>query len=439
MRLNEQQERALGMMVEFVEDSEDRAFCLSGYAGTGKTTTIQRLIPKLEGYYVAFTAPTHKAVKVLRDMATKAGLEVGCNTIHSLLGLRLSRQGDREVIKKTGKSQAHKFELVVVDECSMVGDELFKHIMMSAEINRFKVIFMGDPAQLPPVGEGLSKTLEINGALLTEVMRQRGENPILGYCTDIRNQLAQSYIRLPSVSPFCSEDGGLGLHVMAGDYFTSYMPHAFSHDNFDDDPDRFRVVAWRNVTVNRYNRDIQAFRYPGLMEPFADGEPVVVSSPVKRQAIPGDEKIVEDDVVINTETEGRIVGVPERFRHPSLNIDAWIVSVDFFCWEPCARIKLWALDAAGVRLHEELCRRLAAEAREKKGDWFSFWKAKDAFASLRPAYAMTAHKSQGSTFENVFVDVSDIWLNPNKDEALQCLYVAASRASHHLIMNASGF
>jgi exodeoxyribonuclease-5 len=51
---------------------------------------------------------------------------------------------------------------------------------------------------------------------------------------------------------------------------------------------------------------------------------------------------------------------------------------------------------------------------------------------------MTAHKSQGSTFENVFVDVQNIWRNPNKEEAMQCLYVACSRASHHLILNASG-
>jgi len=48
---------------------------------------------------------------------------------------------------------------------------------------------------------------------------------------------------------------------------------------------------------------------------------------------------------------------------------------------------------------------------------------------------MTVHKSQGSTFENVFVDAEDILANPNREEALRCLYVAVSRASHNVIVN----
>lgn len=71
-------------------------------------------------------------------------------------------------------------------------------------------------------------------------------------------------------------------------------------------------------------------------------------------------------------------------------------------------------------------------------NWWPYYELQQAFAAIRPAYCVTAHKSQGSTFENVFVDVLDIWANPNKSEALQCLYVACSRASHHLIVNATG-
>jgi hypothetical protein len=435
--LNEQQETALRRMADFVADGEHWAFALQGYAGTGKTTTIQRLIPLLDGARPAFTAPTHKAVKVLATMARRAGLEsVHCGTIHSLLGLKMGREGEVEKIKEGGKSTADKFDVVVVDECSMVGKELFGYIERAAKVHRLAVIFMGDPAQLPPVGEDRSQSLNIEGALLTQVMRQRGENPILGLCTDIREQLETVDIRLPVVTPQCSEDGMIGLHLMAGGYFREYMPAAFSHDNFDGNPDRFRVIAYKNKVVEGYNREIQAIRYPGLRTPFAEGEPVVFSSPAMKRVHVGCEKDWSDDILVSTEMEGTVIAEPRRSFHPELpQVEAWVVAVRL---ETGAEVEVWTLDAIGKNIHDLVCRGLADKARAKEGDWFAFWRMKDAFAVLRPAYAMTAHKSQGSTFENVFVDVLDIWSNRNKAEALQCLYVACSRASHHLILNAGG-
>jgi hypothetical protein len=436
--LNPQQQNALDRMDAFVNTGDDWAFTLQGYAGTGKTTTIQQLIPRLQGKRVVFTAPTHKAVKVLAAMARKAGLgSVPCNTIHSLLGLKIKRDGEKERIESGAKSSADKFDVVVIDECSMVGKELFEYIRRAAQLHRFAVIFMGDPAQLPPVGEDRSVSLDIEGALLTEVMRQRGENPILGLCTDIREMLSASDIRLPAVRPQCSEDGNIGLHVMAGGYFQEYMPAAFSHENFDgSNPDRFRVIAYKNRVVEGYNAQIQSIRYPGLQTVFALGEPVVFSSPAMKRTHVGLERDWSDDILVSTECEGTVTGIPEQAFHPDLpQVQAWIVPVRL---ETGVEVQVWALDRIGRTVHERACKLLADKARAKEGDWFAFWRMTDAFAVLRPAYAMTAHKSQGSTFENVFVDILDIWSNRNKEEALQCLYVAGSRPTHHLILNASG-
>jgi hypothetical protein len=433
--LNEQQQRALDRMVQFVGDDK-WAFTLQGYAGTGKTTTIQQLFPRLTGERVCFTAPTHKAVKVLAGMARRANLDVVTSTIHSLLGLKVSREYEAEKIKEGGKSSIDKFDVVVVDECSMVGKELFRYIRRASEIYRVKFIFMGDPAQLPPVGEDRSETLAIEGATLTQVMRQRAEHPILGLCTDIRDAQESGMIQLPRVKPACSEDGTIGLHVMAGGYFEEYMPFAFSHENFNGNPDRFRILAYRNKVVEGYNRKIQEFRYPGLETPFADGEPVVFSSAAMRRVQVGMEKDWSDEILVSTECEGTVSGTLEASQHPELpQVKAWIVPVEL---ETGVKLHVWTLDRFGQIVHERVCKTLADKARAKEGDWFTFWRMKDAFAALRPAYAMTTHKSQGSTFENVFVDVLDIWSNRNKSEALQCLYVACSRASHHLILNAGG-
>ncbi len=439
--LNPQQKAAMGAMVEFIQGSE-WAFTLQGYAGTGKTSTIQQLVPILQemGKPVAFSAPTHKAVKVLSAMARRNGIGIRCATIHSLLSLKVERVQEQEKIARDpkGKESVRDFKVVVVDECSMIGKDLFRYIEQTSERHHVKFIFMGDPAQLPPVGENHSPTLEIDGATLTQVMRQRGENPILGLCTDIREMMETGGYRLPLVIPQCEDHGEIGLHVMAGAYFQEYMPVAFSHENFDDNPDRFRIVAWTNLTVEGYNRMIQEFRYPGLQTPFADGEPVVFSNPALSRSVIGNENTYEGDIVVSTETEGFIRGTPEKAPHPLYpEIQAWIVTVEL---ESGVNVALWTLDKFGTSVHDALLRDRAAKAKAKdgSGSWFSYWALRESFAKIRPAYAMTAHKSQGSTFENVFVDALNIWKNPNKAEALQCLYVACSRASHHLILNASG-
>jgi len=69
---------------------------------------------------------------------------------------------------------------------------------------------------------------------------------------------------------------------------------------------------------------------------------------------------------------------------------------------------------------------LTGKARKKA--WSSFWELKNTFQSVRYAYALTAHRAQGSTYDNVFVDMADITANKDKREAYRALYVACTRA-----------
>ena len=184
--LNDQQEAAISALVEFVDKGLTETFTIKGYAGTGKSTSIQVLLERLKAAKiekkVIFTAPTHKAVKVLRRMASEKGIdEVGFSTIHSLLGLKIKQVGDKQTLEPLKQARKNdplrEVQIVVVDECSMIGGELFTHIMNSLKFYDLQYIFMGDPAQLPPVGEKESPTFEYteNRAALTKVMRQRGK------------------------------------------------------------------------------------------------------------------------------------------------------------------------------------------------------------------------------------------------------------------------
>ena len=74
---------------------------------------------------------------------------------------------------------------------------------------------------------------------------------------------------------------------------------------------------------------------------------------------------------------------------------------------------------------------LAALRRSKQE---TFWALKELFHDVKYAYAITAHRAQGSTYENVYVDYQDILMNRERREAFQCLYVACSRPTTKLIL-----
>jgi len=452
--LNDQQEAAISALVEFISEELGDTFTIKGYAGTGKSTSIQVLLERLkaEGIQkkIIFTAPTHKAVKVLRRMAFEKGIDdVAFSTIHSLLGLKVKQVGDKQTLEPLKQVRKNDFlrevQIVVVDECSMIGEDLYKHIKNSLKFYDIQYIFMGDPAQLPPVGEKESPTFESTEfrALLTKVMWQREENPVLGVCTDIREVFTRGDSRLPRLIPGMADDGSVGVSVMLGNLFTEWMPVAFSHDNFDGNPDRFRVVAWRNDTVERINNMIHNIRYPDCNEWLAAGEPITFVNPMQNSSLLNPVSGVKmDEIIVQTDFEGQVIECTHSV-HPSFpDINAWSVTVKI---ETGEQHTFYALDSIGSQIRDVTMKQIAAQNRgyDKAGqkdrvNWWPYYELQQAFAAIRPAYCLTAHKSQGSTFENVFVDVMDIWANPNKSEALQCLYVACSRASHHLIVNATG-
>ena len=128
----------------------ERTAVLGGYAGTGKTFTVTEL---LKGYLNArplvVTAPTHKAVHVLRGMGLPENPPaLRYATIHSVLGLQPVYDVDtgEQRLRQTGPVDLPRHALLVVDECSMVGRELYAHILRAATRAEAQVLFVGDPA-----------------------------------------------------------------------------------------------------------------------------------------------------------------------------------------------------------------------------------------------------------------------------------------------------
>src|SRR3954462_10251116 len=146
-----------------------QTFRLFGYAGTGKTTLARHLAENVDGK-VQFAAFTGKAAMVMRSKGC-----AGATTIHSLI--YRARESGAEVpdFELWDEAPASKAKLIVIDECSMVDEELGRDLMSFG----VPVLVLGDPAQLPPIQGGGYFTETEPDAMLTEVHRQAQDNPIV--------------------------------------------------------------------------------------------------------------------------------------------------------------------------------------------------------------------------------------------------------------------
>lgn len=416
--LNPEQELAVSALLNFIADPDPETpfFVLKGFAGTGKTFIMQEVIARCsKGAQArfAFTSPTNKAAKVLRSVTGRA------QTIYSLLGLRIEKNGELKTLA-TGEKPADLSELDVIflDESSMVNRFLFKLLGEIAVESNVKIVFMGDAGQLPPVGEPESPVwAEKNGAALTKVMRH--DNQILTLVTAIREQI-NSWT--PSIAIASDNDGQQGVWKCTKDNFKKMIMAAAEKGAFSDGS-KGKVIAWRNVRVGEYNDLIRYSIFGAAAKPghFLVGDRIVATAPCKRG----------DDMLLSTDDEAIVEGIIET-QHP---MEPKYGAIELKCrTEANVMVRLLVLHPNSQALYDNDCQELAHAAKGNPKLWRKFWNLKELFHEIKYGYAITAHRSQGSTYETVFVDYVDILFNRNRKEAFQCLYVACSRPTSKLIL-----
>jgi len=416
--LNSDQQAVVASMVNFLDRPTQDFFVLEGPAGTGKTFCIKDLINKIRGRLV-FTAPTNKATKVLRESVTTDDYKPECRTIYSLLGLKLEPNGEiKELAVPEDPIDLSRFLAVVVDEGSMVNQKVMKYIREAAETQNVQFIFMGDRFQLRPVGEKTSPIWLIDAARgkLEKVMRH--DNQILALVTRIRGLMNHP---CPTVRILSDNDGLEGVWAMTQREFTDKIRERARAGDFSK-PNGAKAVAWRNVTVDTLNRIIRAEIFDATHGFWAVGDRLTMLAPANDH---------EGDPIAHTDDEGTVTAVTETWHPMYGEYYCYAVNVTF---DDNRTSTIWLLHPNSQAEYEREIGRRAAMARENRKLWGSYWELKDAFHSARHAYAITAHRAQGSTYETAFVDYRDILLNRDRHEALQCLYVACSRPKKQLFV-----
>lgn len=422
MKPNSAQEAAIsGILDDFRSKQHIRSAALQGYAGTGKTTTLGWIVEELrkEGVEILVSAHTHKALSVARG---RLPLGVRTQTLFQLLGWRINRNTGAAV--RGGVSRIGNAEFVIVDEASMVDAEMYEAVMRAAGTVGAFVLWVGDPAQLPPVGSDAMPAFALTERRysLTEIVRQSEGSKIIDASLYLRRCLEQQ--ERPELERVAESagDGSVtiihgGAHAIA-DYATSAMSHGLDT----------RVLGWTNRAVNRAADLIAARLAPGRSQRIEAGDPVVFS----RAVWPS----------VQTDTAGTVISVGVATAHGPLGVACVRARVDVGAPAP---VDAWTpLDLDHVLQERGMLTRALSHLRgaknsEGRAELHKYGTAlqalDDAYVDLRHQYALTVHKSQGSTFDVAIVDWQDLQGCADTTTLCRLLYVAATRPSQYLVLS----
>ena len=408
--LSDSQKRAWDKLTIWIKknDPDEPFFILGGVAGSGKSYLLGYLAKAgYENLY--FSATTNKAAKVV-------GEQVGfvAKTIYSLLGLRMEQYEDKLVLTTIPEKAPYfpKGSIIVIDEASMIGKALLEIIEDTTLRARVRVIFVGDPAQLPPVGELSSPVWTCTknpdcGIVMTEVMRN--DNELLALATELRGCIKNKTYESP-IEHSVAEDGS-GIYLWPSKRkLERYILDNVHNINFHEE----KIIAWRNVTVNYYNNLVRSAL--GHTEPYEETEIILLARPIERNG----ELVAhtDDEFVIDKRTEGVVMV-------DMLGVDVWCLEVSGF-QKFILKVPKDPRELEGI-LNAKSAYASSLKGKKRYDAWKDFWKTKNAFDEIRYGYALTAHRAQGSTLKKCFVDQQDILLNHKSREAFQCLYVAITR------------
>lgn len=417
-QLKGQQVLAFEAIKNFLNSTESM-FLLEGYAGTGKTFLMKALAEEIEAKSWCFTAPTNKATKELKR---NIGWLAPCKTIYSLLGIKMVSNEDQLVLEYPSiPLDISTFDVIVVDEASMANAELCLYIKGRASACNVKIIYVGDRAQLPPVGEKQSRAWRVkNKFTLTEVLRF--DNQILRLATHIRDNVRH----YPEVNLRLRADNDKheGVWRLTREKFIRQIKRAANQGVFLK-TDHTKAIAWRNRTVDELNWLIRNEIFKGeATTRWLVTDRVTVAEPV---ISPDDSHVI----LAHIDDEGSVqsVGVSHHTKFPELQAYRIVIKMD-----AGETITINAIhESSETRLMTELNNRAMLAKRDPR-KWKDFWVMKEAFHKIRHSYAQTAHRSQGSTYRNTFVDTTDILANRDGFEALRCLYVACTRAKERVLL-----
>lgn len=464
--LNDDQSLALDEIINWIKTykgarNENSVFALRGSAGTGKTTLLGEVLKEIvklnlfRTSKICISAPTHKAKKVIKEKTNWKNSE----TLQSLLGLKLDTNIDdydpnNPNFSQSGTRKIQDYDFIIIDEASMINKSLYKSLCECGK--GCMIMFVGDHVQLNPVKEysiSLSLTAPLNSYTLTKPARQQVGNPLLSLLNILREDIenhTNTYKDVLINLPNNINELGEG-YIMTRDskLFGDNLSETILSDEFKQDKDYVRFIAWTNKSISDTNSWIKKKVFNSINT--IDKDELLLAYRTIRE---------DDDTILVNSDDYLVINSIEKIITDH-NYPLIVDVVDIQCIDDGRTNTITTLKRTeeNYKNYSFVYDNFLTEAKVKGGRvWTNkFYPFKDSILVLDEivytsqlntkekikkdldyGYGITAHKSQGSTFNTVFVNYKDIaqivtFERDDKRAAetmmKRLLYVALSRAS----------
>jgi exodeoxyribonuclease-5 len=432
--LTNSQEVATEKIAKFLK-SDQQYFRLTGPPGSGKTFVIKHALQSYlreeeekQNMMVVGVTLSHKAKNVLNNASIKH-----CRTFASAYGYKEFINEDGSRIFTTASSYEElpvghlPIPIFVHDEISQYSNEMKKIVFNKTSLFS-KVILMGDMAQLPPIDPTMKPDedspmffFELPDYCqheLTERVRQKVGNPILDLSDIIREEIFGnqdlSRVIQEILKPKINEEGKGFLCIGKNDVYREYIKSSNFLNN--------KLIAFRKFRVHEMNIAIRSMVHPEARASLVTSDLVFMTNNFKSEN--PFFKLMNSDEYIIQHVKKIMVRPPNGDK-------------DIECYQGEIRSKfnqafIITPTENGKDIYKKTLARLTSNAKQNKSLWKMKFDFEDAFCDFSMGYAINAYKCQGSTYENVFIDLIDILetgpLTPKRK--LQTIFTAMTRATN---------
>lgn len=447
MTLGTEQQEAIDKIMKWLNDKTKTSFSLVGPAGSGKSSLISKLIPKLIGRSKMYVlcAPTHKAALVMRNYC---GVEA--ITLHSLLALSPNLNIEKfditkllfEVTRKPNQIPPHG--LVICDEASMINDDLFDLIIQKCKSLKSKILFISDKAQLLPVESTKYSKVYTNSDesfTLTKIYRQSEDNCLMPVLSELRTK------ELSNIENATSKDGNITLYTDIKEYCKK-CAELFIKAIEDKNILYVKACAFTNKRVSNYNKiiqryiwnDTELYHVGDILTAYTNGTcGHTIKNGKSVNNIPFQYYNGMDYIITNIVKGSKRIPVYEQ------EVPGYYLTLYDSYYKEYGEIFIITdkkyIDEVSYYLED-----VRLKAVKYRNCWPSYYRMRDSYCvnnysfidnrciakkNFDLGYCSTVHKLQGSNVDNICIDLPNLLECKDKLIRRQLEYVAFSRTRHN--------
>jgi len=417
---------------------ENSWLSIKGYAGTGKTFLTKSIVQSIlnKNKSIVILTPTHQALDVSREAIGISNSNLHFATLHSFMGLKPEYNKDGSVSFKRDRSTFNKnakleVDVAIIDESSMITQELYTFIKEAMEGTEYKsrvkaVIFVGDSAQLMPVEEErINKDYKhaiydndiINEYTLTEIIR----NPdleVIEFVNGVRNFIVDkgnkqdlfNYIEKEKQK----EHNKIKFYNNKKDFVKSFIEKNRIKDTSGC------IATFTNAKVNAYNKMLRDYFY---RDKYKEETP----------------EIFKDDLFVLQEGIVNKYGTTLAYNSQILDIkeynldDIRVGNAELECYVCTSsdKIKFKVLKKSSQEKWDKFLKDYSQKCMKNRDYWKKYYKYKNTFIDYKYHYSYTIHKLQGSSFDDIWVDMTNLGYTDN-ETLLRLFYVACTRSKNNV-------